>query len=270
MIPANHHNNTHTEVPWPKIRNVIKDLVDKGRQTNTISGFTEVDITKATELIKLHQKQGGKAISMMAYIISCYARAVAANKMLHAFRRGRNKLVLFEDVDVNTVVEKTLKGGIKVPVSYIVRAADKKSFLEINDEIRAAMKSDLTKDPNVKMRRKLTKQPRFIRQLIWKRIENSPELHKQHRGTVGLTNVGSFIGGRAGWGIPVTPMPCTLTMGTAYNKEELVNGLPEKRKKLCITLSVNHDIVDGAPASRFLENFTKQVETAAGIPAVNS
>jgi pyruvate/2-oxoglutarate dehydrogenase complex dihydrolipoamide acyltransferase (E2) component len=256
-------------VPWPKIRNVIKDLVDKGRQTNTISGFTEVDITLASDLMKKHQVQSGKALSLMAYIISCYAKAIADNKMLHAFRKGKNKLVLFDDVDVNTIVEKTLKGGIKVPVSYIVRAADKKNFFEINEEIRAAMKSDLSKDPNVKMRRKLTKQPRFIRQLIWRRIEKYPELHKQHRGTVGVTNVGSFMGGRAGWALPITPFSCTLTMGTVYTKEEIINGKAEKRKKLCITLSVNHDIVDGAPASRFADNFVRQIEQAAGIPVLS-
>ncbi len=50
-------------------------------------------------------------------------------------RNWRGDLVIFEDVDVSILIERE-KAGEKYPLAYIVRSANKKSFREINAEIR--------------------------------------------------------------------------------------------------------------------------------------
>ncbi|MFN2394230.1 MAG: 2-oxo acid dehydrogenase subunit E2 [Bacteroidales bacterium] len=35
----------------------------------------------------------------------------------------------------------------------------------------------------------------------------------------------------------------------------------EKREHLCLTLSFDHDIVDGAPAARFVRDFKRIIES---------
>jgi hypothetical protein len=63
---------------------------------------------------------------------------------VQAFRKGNNRLILFSDVDVLTWVEREIQGQ-QLILPYIVRAADRKTFREIHDEIRAAQLQDPSK-----------------------------------------------------------------------------------------------------------------------------
>jgi hypothetical protein len=56
---------------------------------------------------------------------------------VHALRKGNRHLVLFEDVDVLTWIEREIAGQPQV-LPCIVRAANHKTFPEIHDQIRAA------------------------------------------------------------------------------------------------------------------------------------
>ena len=44
-----------------------------------------------------------------------------------------------------------------------------------------------------------------------------------------------------------------------------VDGRPEPRTTLCVTVTVDHDIVDGAPAARFGQTLTRMLEDGAGL-----
>jgi CubicO group peptidase (beta-lactamase class C family) len=46
-----------------------------------------------------------------AFLIACLAKAVDEHKAVQAYRKGRNQLILFEDVDVNTQIEHEVEGG---------------------------------------------------------------------------------------------------------------------------------------------------------------
>lgn len=62
--------------------------------------------------------------------------------------------------------------------------------------------------------------------------------------------VGMF-GAGAGWGIPpATPTTLMLTVGGIGEKQAVVDGHAAVREYLSLTISVDHDIVDGAPAAR--------------------
>ncbi|MFN2169360.1 MAG: 2-oxo acid dehydrogenase subunit E2, partial [Anaerolineae bacterium] len=37
------------------------------------------------------------------------------------------------------------------------------------------------------------------------------------------------------------------------------------REHLCLTVTFDHDIVDGAPAARFIQRFVTLVQTGAGL-----
>ena len=52
-------------------------------------------------------------------------------------RARKRELVLFDDVDVTVVVERTVEGE-KIPVPHIVRAANRKSPAQISREISGA------------------------------------------------------------------------------------------------------------------------------------
>jgi pyruvate/2-oxoglutarate dehydrogenase complex dihydrolipoamide acyltransferase (E2) component len=76
-----------------------------------------------------------------------------------------------------------------------------------------------------------------------------------------------MFGSGGGWGIPITNYPVQLTVGGIAERPALVDGSVEAREFLAVTVSVDHDTVDGAPAARFAERLRSLVESADGLPA---
>ena len=62
----------------------------------------------------------------------------------------------------------------------------------------------------------------------------------------------NMAGSGAFWGLPIATHTLNITIGGIVERIEDINGVCEKREHLCLTLSVDHDIVDGAPAARFI------------------
>jgi hypothetical protein len=61
---------------------------------------------------------------------------VNEDKSVQAYLKGRNRLVIFDDVDIFLPVEREL-GGTRAAIPYILRRANQKSYLEIHREIGA-------------------------------------------------------------------------------------------------------------------------------------
>ncbi|MFP5282959.1 MAG: 2-oxo acid dehydrogenase subunit E2, partial [Actinomycetes bacterium] len=72
-------------------------------------------------------------------------------------------------------------------------------------------------------------------------------------------------GPRGGWGLPVSPATLSITVGGITTKPRYLNGNLEPRELLDVTISFDHEIVDGAPAARFARRLTELVEQAAGL-----
>lgn len=77
---------------------------------------------------------------------------------------------------------------------------------------------------------------------------------------IGVSSVGMF---GAGWGIPLSPMTLMVTIGGPCNRAVLAGERVEDREYLPVTLSVDHAVIDGAPAARFATTFRHVFETAA-------
>lgn len=77
-----------------------------------------------------------------------------------------------------------------------------------------------------------------------------------------LTSVGMF-GQGGGWEIPVSNHTLQVTLGGIAQRPALVNGQLETRQVLCITISFDHDIVDGAPVARFAQSLKELIEGTA-------
>ena len=86
---------------------------------------------------------------------------------------------------------------------------------------------------------------------------------KEIRRTVGLTAVGMF-GKGAGWGIPIVNRT-QITLGGIAEKPGVVDGRIEIREYLNITISVDHNIIDGAPAARFTMRLKELIECGYGL-----
>jgi len=57
----------------------------------------------------------------------------------------------------------------------------------------------------------------------------------------------------------------TVTLGGIAEKPGVVDGRIEIREYLSMTLSFDHDIVDGAPAARFTHRLKELIESGYGL-----
>jgi 2-oxoacid dehydrogenases acyltransferase (catalytic domain) len=105
---------------------------------------------------------------------------------------------------------------------------------------------------------------RFIWPIFWWMLGRYPQVQKKYGGTVCVSAVGMF-GKGAGWGIPITEHTLDLTLGGIAEKPGVVDGQIAIREYLCITLSFDHDLIDGAPAARFTAQLKELIESGYGL-----
>jgi pyruvate/2-oxoglutarate dehydrogenase complex dihydrolipoamide acyltransferase (E2) component len=263
-------NQQHGEdqvLPYPKGRRFLEAAIRSTHHKPMIHGLLEVDVTKARAFLREHQATTGEALSFTAFILTCLAQAVDEHKAVHAFRQGSKRLILFADVDVLTWVEREVAGQ-QLIMPYIVRAANRKTFREIHHEIRAAQVQDLA-TAEVGGAKAVQVLPAWLfRPYFWVSTwigRRYPRAWKKAWGTVTISAVGMF-GNGAGWGIPPTiPSLCWITVGGISHKREDVDGQIALRDYLSLTVSFDHNMIDGAPAARFTERLKELIESGYGL-----
>ena len=245
--------------PFPRSRRLVIDSCEWGRKKHIIHALTECDVTRGRSILRDHKRRTGEGLSFTAFMAACIGRAVAENRICHAYRKG-GKLVLFDDVDVGTLVEHDVEGE-KLATFHVIRRADKKTFREIHDEIRAAQRESVESDPSAGKWKGFLRLPAAFRRLFYLWLDRSPETRKRLGGTVVLTSIG-MAGPGAGWGLPIASNTLTVTLGGIETKPGCIDGRIEPREYLCLTISLDHDIVDGIPAARFASRLKEIAEQA--------
>ena len=245
-------------VPYPKIRLVMAAEFRSSHHTPMIHGLLEVDVSRARARLREHKAKTGESLSFTAFLIACLAQAVEEHKAVQARRLGSKRLILFEEVDVLTYIER----GV-APMPSIIRAANRKTLREIHHEIRTAQVQDVAQAAvGFKLVQYL---PTFLfRFLLWM-LGRNPQQMKKYVGTVALSSVGMF-GKGAGWGIPpASPPSLWVTVGGIGQKPGIVDGHIALRDYLSLTISFDHDIIDGAPAARFTQRLKELIESGYSL-----
>jgi pyruvate/2-oxoglutarate dehydrogenase complex dihydrolipoamide acyltransferase (E2) component len=251
------NNAGYTIVPFPKIRRLMVDGGRMGRQKHTVHGLVEMDVTRARQAIREHKARTGEVLSFTGFVIACLGRAVDMNKYMHACRNWRGQLVIFDEVDVNTMFEVEVDGR-KIVRPHIIRAVNKKTFQDVHAEIRA-FQTKHERSQEASFIRWFVLLPGMVRRLFYGALFKNPGMQKDYFGTVILTSVGMF-GSGAGWAIPVPNHTLQVTLGGIAEKPGVVDGRIEIREYLSVTVSFDHDIVDGAPAARFIQRLKELIE----------
>ena len=57
----------------------------------------------------MNEVKTGEKLSFTGWVIKCVAQAVNEHKEVQAIRKGKKKLIVFDDVDVGMVIERQLK-----------------------------------------------------------------------------------------------------------------------------------------------------------------
>ncbi len=252
--------------PFARERHDVVDALEVGVRRHMVHALLELDVTRARELIREREASAGERLSFTAFVVASLARAIDADRRLHAYRDWRGRLVLFDEVDVATLVESEVD---RVAIPHVIRAANRRTVREIHDEIRRVQAAPAASaQRSGRLARLSPFVPGWLRRLFLRALRRNPHWLKRTAGTAIVTAVGMF-GMGAGWAVPIVPLhTLCLTVGGITRKPGVVEGRIEPREYLALTASLDHDVVDGAPAARFASRLRELVEGAEVLDGI--
>jgi pyruvate/2-oxoglutarate dehydrogenase complex dihydrolipoamide acyltransferase (E2) component len=250
-------------------RRVWLNALDLPTPTHWMYGLLEVDVTIAQQLIADHKRRSGEQLSFTGFLVFCLARAVDENKEVQAYLKGRKQIILFDDVNVGMLIEH--KAGEKSALmGHVIQGANRKTYRQIHAEIRSVQSAPVPSNrgmPAWFRSAMLLPWPLsgLVKALLAVGTRRDPTLRLGMSGTVFVSAVGMFGKGHSGWGITTTPHSLSLVVGSIAWKPAVVEGRIEPRQILCLTVAFDHDVIDGAPATRFARRLVELLESGYGL-----
>jgi pyruvate/2-oxoglutarate dehydrogenase complex dihydrolipoamide acyltransferase (E2) component len=234
----------------------VTAAVRAGRRIAPMTGLFQVDITAARHALT----ETDPPLSLTAFIVACVGRAAANHPEVHAYRDWRGRLVEHRHVDIQVLIEVPTDHG-PFGLVHVVRDADVRSTAEISAEIRA-----------VQARPASTRTGRLL-DTVAPSLGRIPGLYRamyavmsrSHRvhdaiGTVQVTALGMFADG-GGFAIaPPSLASLTVVVGGISQRPIEVDGHLDSIDLLDLTVTIDHNVVDGAPATRFAAELRQIVQ----------
>lgn len=250
---------------FPGEREIVVDAGYLASGRHIIYALLEVDVSEPRLMLRQLSDSAGRKISFTAFIVASFSRAIVKNPRVHSFLDWRRRLVTFHDVDVVTMIEPEA-GSVAIP--HIIRQANRKSVVQISDKIRSIQNQPDTSPERGRLLEIAPRLPRFMRLLFFRILKLHPPWFQQMAGTVVVTSVGMF-GRGGGWGIGFLPTHnLGITVGGISQKPGAKNGEIQLREFLNLTISFDHDIIDGAPAARFANTLVELIESGSVLEEV--
>jgi pyruvate/2-oxoglutarate dehydrogenase complex dihydrolipoamide acyltransferase (E2) component len=239
-----------------------------------VRSLLEVDITDALFKLKTLRAPGRK-VSFLSWFIKVLGDTIGHHPPVNGVHRGRNQVVTFTEGNISTIVEKNVEGTV-VPLPLVLRDVNHKTCIQINDEIQSAI--DMAKVKNGELvlgdgnnNRSLALAaalPQWLRLWVMRAfILNNPRRMHQMMGTVMVTSLGT-VGRTTAWIIPTSMHPLSIGIVSLNRKPVFYGGEMARRDILHLTIALDHDVVDGMPAFRFIADLVDQLERGAGLDEV--
>lgn len=248
---------------FPKSRIATIDVCEMGKKKHHVAAFLEIDVTRAREKIRKYKKNIAK-ISYSAWIIKVIAHTVSAQNAPAAFRLGKQKTIVFDDVNISFLIEKEINGE-KVPMPLLIEKANTLEIESITRLLTHARQETPGKNQVVIQKSSTLAEriyyhlPGFVRRTIWKFMLKRPKMVFAKMGNVAVTSLGMY-GKINGWFIPISIHPICFGIGSVVKKPVVVNDKIEIRDIMNLTVLVDHDVIDGGTVARFISVLNKNFE----------
>lgn len=251
---------------FPASRQFTIDVGKIGIRRHHVKALIEIDVTESRRKLKNKRSSSGNRISFTSWILKCVSQAINEHKQVHALRKGKNRLVIFNEIDISILVEKKVDDDL-VPIPLIIRNVNTMTISDIYNEIERAKNEVINEKTHYVIEKNRGREsvsffsllPQFIRLFIWKILLANPYRVKKMMGTVVVTSVG-MIRNVYGWIIPFSIHPVCIALGSIVKKPGVKNNTIDIREFLEMTILIDHDVIDGAPAARFAGRLVELIE----------
>ncbi len=252
----------------PRQRIATFDIFSIGLLKHHVSAILEFDVTDSRRKLQEIRKNGID-ISFNAWLIKVISKVVLQHKEAAAYLYSKRNLIIFDDVNIAILVEKKVEGK-KIPIPLVIEKTQKKSAYEISSEITRAKDQELSKK-DIVLKKKATPfeniyyfMPGFLRRVVWKIMLHNPRFAYKKMGNVVITSVG-MMGKINGWFIHKSIHPLSFGVGSILKKPMVIDNQIKIRDILNMTILYDHDLIDGAPMVKFLNDLTKYIESGEEI-----
>lgn len=264
----------HTIDHFPASRLATFDVGRLSRAKHQMVALLEVDVTRARGRLRA-ARRAGAAISFLAWFMRTAAVTVAEHPAVHGVLRGRTRVV-YREVDIALLVEREVD-GTSVPLPVVIRDCGTRSALDIEREIRAAGSQEISGTADYQLgRHRLAlatslfyRLPQLLRIAVMRAMLRRPGVRKANMGTVVVTSLAAGTRYPA-WMVPKTIHNLAFGLGSVVRKPRVVGEAVEPRDVLHLTVLLDHDVVDGAPAARFVSKLVANLERGFGLDEENT
>ena len=221
----------------------------------------DIDVTNLRTFLREKRREGtgGSLLSLVLKAIGrCLQEFPEFNSMIDL-----KHTTTFEQVDLNIPIE-IEDGGKSITKQCIIRDINHKTITEIDHEITSA-KTNKSEDKGYVAspftRKILTSLPLPLVRYVFRRILRNHKLVQELSGTIFVTSV-SMFSKVPGYIIPYIggPKAISIALGSITKKPVVIQDEIKVREMYSITVAFNHDIIDGAPAARFINRFREFLE----------
>ncbi len=222
---------TFEEIPLTPMRKAIGSRLQQSK--SFIPHFYIRQEIDADPLFHVREqlKHGGLKVTFNDFIVRATALALKEHPHVNSgFNSVTQSIILFKTIDISIAV--TIGGGLITP---IVRHADYKNLGEISAEVR---------------------------DLAVRAKEGKLQLEEYKGGSFTISNLGMF--GVSDFVAVINP-PQSAILAVAGIEEcvRFKNGIAVAGRKLNLTLSADHRVVDGSDAAKFIKTLQKFLENPA-------
>jgi hypothetical protein len=270
-------NPPYQVIDLPEGRRVMISANELYWKKHCLYGLLEVDVTHVRQFIEGHRVQTGEQLSFTGYLAYCLARAVDEDKTVQAYKKGSKQLAVFDSVDVMIMVEHKDRDK-RLLMGHNIKGANYKTYRQIHEEIRRVQSEPAPQSRGIPpWFRTVLLLPKplsgMFKAMLNMVIRRDPAILTSMAGTVGISSVGMFgkslgvegVAPLAGWGIAPFEHVLDLLVGSIAWKPAVVEGRVEPRQMLNLTVIFDHDMIDGAPATRFARKLVELIESGYGL-----
>ncbi|MES2274033.1 MAG: dihydrolipoamide acetyltransferase family protein, partial [Chlamydiota bacterium] len=222
---------TFEEVALTPMRKVIAERLQMAKSfIPHIYIRQEIDPAALIE-VREQLKNGNLKVTFNDLVIRASALALRENPLANSgYDSAKQAIILFKTVDISVAV--TVEGGLITP---IIRHADYKNLGEISVEIK---------------------------ELAGRARAGKLKPEEYKGGSFTVSNLGMF-GVTDFAAIINPPQACILAISGIEDAPRVKNGAVIAGKRMNLTLSADHRVVDGAEAAKFIKSIQKYLENPA-------
>ena len=254
--------------PFPLYRNLLEDFVRLSAGKHNFHILTSYDISAFSDFSKRCRSERKRPPSLVAYVARCLAVVLAKNSAFTSARQG-NTLWTHDGVNIVLTVAAKTDRGETLPLLLQIDETQSKTLAQIADELTTRARR-LKRNP-IKTGRALKAAAWFARRPLWFRrgayfLGGRLPVANRHmtrfQANVGLTSTAEFAQGRGGWGVPIfLPFSISLALGGTSRRAVVVGNEIVARECLDVTLTFDHIISDGAPATQLAAILGEEIES---------